>query len=112
MKRKKLSIFTSVITPYGLRMKAAIAPADMEETAHRKNPSRTYFSPRSGMSSQRGARRFLLKTFLPARHRYSEIVPTGHSHEQNALRNRNEMATKVTSRNIAAGCIAGTLPVS
>jgi hypothetical protein len=42
------------------------------------------------------------------RHKYSEIVPTGHSQLQNALRNRNDIARNAISRNIPAGCSAGT----
>ena len=53
--RKKFSIFTSAMTPYGLSRKAAMAAADMRATAQRNNPSSTYFRPRSGMSSQRGS---------------------------------------------------------
>src|SRR5439155_26171638 len=71
-----------------------------------------YFSPRKGMSAQRGRLKLRRKTFLPKRHRYSEIVPTGQSQLQKALRNKKAIDEKVMSRNIAAGCIAGTCPVS
>src|SRR5215468_4576688 len=111
MKRKKFSILTSATMPYGLRIKAAIALADMLETAHTKNPSNRYFNPRSGISAQRGRRTFPRNNLLPIRHKYSEIVPTGHSQLQNALRNRNAIARNVTTRNIAAGCNAGTCRV-
>src|ERR1700745_2347505 len=112
MKRKKFSIFTSATIPYGLRMKAAIAFADMLETVHTKNPSSRYFSPRRGMSIQRCKCRFRRNTFCPSFHRYSEMVPTGHSQLQNALRKRNAIERNVKSKNIAAGCSAGTLAVT
>src|SRR5579883_1902306 len=93
-------------------MKAAMAFADMLDTAHTKNPSNRYFRPRRGRSTQRGRRKLRRKTFRPSFHKYSESVPTGHSQLQKALRNRKAMATKVTSRNMAAGCRTGTRPVS
>ena len=83
----------------------------MLETAQTKNPSNKYFSPRNGMSTQRAKRKFRPNNFLPSFPTYSENVPTGHSQLQNALRNRNAIATNVTSRNIAAGCSSGTRPV-
>src|SRR6201993_2600268 len=93
-------------------MKAAVAFADMLETAHTKNPSSTYFRPRSGISTHRAKVKFRRNSFLPNFHKYSENVPTGHSQLQNALRNRNAIAKNVTSRNIAAGCNSGTRPVT
>src|ERR1019366_5190421 len=36
------------------------------------------------------------------------MVPTGHNQLQNALRNRNDIATNAIRRNIPAGCNAGT----
>src|ERR1700758_720325 len=89
-------------------MKAASSSPAIELTAQTKKPSRRYFSPRSGMSSQRGAKKLRPNNFRPARHKYSEIVPTGQSQLQKALRNRNEIERKVVSRNMAAGCKAGT----
>ena len=38
------------------------------------------------MSSQRGTFRLRRNSFFPAFQRYSEIVPTGHSQEQNVFR--------------------------
>src|SRR5579872_842330 len=93
-------------------MKAAMESADMAETAHTKNPRRKYFSPRSGMSSQRGIAKLQRKSCRPSRHRYSEIVPTGHSQLQKAFRNRNAIDKKAISKNIAAGWMAGTWPVT
>src|SRR5262250_1780381 len=93
-------------------MNEASSSAAMELTAHAKKPSSKYFCPRKPTSSQRGKWKLRRKSFRPARHRYSEIVPTGHSQLQNALRNRNEIARKVISRNIPAGCSAGTRRVS
>jgi hypothetical protein len=60
------------------------------------------------MSIQRGRKKLRPKIFCPARHKYSEIVPTGHSQLQNALRNRNYMTRNEISRNMPAGCSAGT----
>ena len=112
MNRKKFSIFTSATTPYGLRINAAIAQADMLETAHKKNPRSKYFNPRSGISTQPGKRKFRRNNFRPSFHKYSETVPTGQSQLQNALRNKNAIATNVTSKNIAAGCSSGTCLVT
>jgi len=52
--RKKFSIRTSAIAPYGLRMNCSIASPDMFATAHTKSPSSRYFKLRSGISSQEG----------------------------------------------------------
>src|ERR1700757_2455078 len=93
-------------------MKAAIALADMLETAHTKNASSTYFRPRRGMSTQRTSWKFLRNNFFPNFPRYSDTVPTGHSQLQNALRKRNAIDRNVISRNIAAGCKVGTCPVT
>src|SRR5580704_9648221 len=93
-------------------MNPSIACADIVETAHTKKPTKTYFRLRKGRSIQRGSVKFRRNTLRPARHRYSEMVPTGHNQLQKALRKRNATETKVISRNMAAGCIAGTRPVS
>src|SRR5438270_14067625 len=93
-------------------MKAAMASADMVETAQTKNPSSRYFRPRNGISSQRGSRKLRRKSFRPACHKYSDSVHTGHSQLQNALRNRNAIERNVIMKNMVAGCIAGTGPVS
>src|ERR1035437_7535123 len=89
-------------------MNAASSSATIEVTAQAKKPSSRYFSPRSGISSQRGRKKLRRKSSWPARHKYSEIVPTGHSQLQNALRNRNDMARNEINRNIPAGCSVGT----
>src|ERR1700757_36645 len=93
-------------------MNAAMALGDMDDTAHTKNPSSRYFKPRNGISSQRGAGKFRPKIVRPVLHIYSDSVPTGQSQLQNAFRNRKAVARKVTSRNIAAGCMSGTCPVN
>src|SRR5579864_8637940 len=84
----------------------------MLETAHKKNPRSKYFNPRSGISTQPGKRKFRRNNFRPSFHKYSETVPTGQSQLQNALRNKNAIATNVTSKNIAAGCSSGTCLVT
>ncbi len=68
-------------------------------------------NPRIGKSSQRGSGKFRPNTFFPARHKYSEIVPTGHSQLQNAFRSKNAIAKNAISRNIAAGCTCGIRPL-
>src|SRR5215469_16408144 len=93
-------------------MKAAIAFADMLETAHTKKPSSKYFRPRSGMSAQRGRWKLFLNNFFPIFQRYSDTVPTGQSQLQNALRKRNAIDKNVINKNIAAGCRAGTWRVT
>ena len=101
--RKKFSIFTSAIRPYGLPMNAEISAAVMPATAQAKKASRRYFSPRSGMSSQRGAANVRPNSSRPPCHSHSEIVPTGQSQLQNAFRKIHDIATKATRRKSAAG---------
>src|SRR5262249_15056388 len=92
-------------------MNNSMDAADMLATAHTKNATSRYFSPRSGRSSHRGKGTLPPKKRRPARQRYSETVPTGHNQLQNAFRNKKEIATKTTNRNNAAGCVKGTWPV-
>src|SRR5438309_1588629 len=82
------------------------------ETRPKKKPRSKYFNPRSGISTQPGKRKFRRNNFRPSFHKYSETVPTGQSQLQNALRNKNAIATNVTSKNIAAGCSSGTCLVT
>ena len=46
-------------------MKSRMPIADMLEIAHTKNPSKRYFRPRSGRSSQRGKAKLRPKSLLP-----------------------------------------------
>src|SRR5580693_543696 len=109
---KRFSIFTSATIPYGELIKSSSAAADIVAIANTKNPSSTYFSPRSPRSSHRGTVKFRPKTFRPSFHKYSETVPTGHSHEQKAFFSATLISRNAISKNIAAGCIAGTFPVT
>src|SRR5579885_2932804 len=92
-------------------MNSCTASADILLTAQTKNVRSKYLSARRGISSQRGRWRLRRKIWRPARHKYSDKVPTGHSQLQNAFRNKNAIATNVMKRNIAAGCTTGMLPV-
>ena len=84
-------------------MNAETSAAVMPATAQAKKASSRYFNPRSGMSSQRGAANVRPNSSRPPCHSHSEIVPTGHSQLQNALRKTQDMPTKATRRKSAAG---------
>ncbi len=93
-------------------MKSPIASADMTPITNTKNPSRKYFKPRSGRSAHRGRRGLRPRIFLPSFHRFSESVPTGQSQEQKAFFRNRLISRKAMNRNIAAGWMSGTLPVT
>jgi hypothetical protein len=92
-------------------MKSRSASAGIHAITNTKNPSNKYFSPRSSPSSHRGTLKFRPKTRRPSFHNVSDAVPTGHSHPQNDFFSTTLIARNAISRNIAAGCIAGTRPV-
>src|SRR5450756_2467001 len=93
--------------PKGVNMKSLRAVADMLTTMKRKNPISRYFRLRKGISSHRGMVRFRWKSLRPSFHRYSEIVPTGHSHEQNAFLTIRLESKKTEASTIAEGWISG-----
>ena len=111
-KRKKFSIFTSATTPYGPSRNARIAGTDIEPTAYRNSPSRTYLRLRNAISARRGRRNVRPKVCRPSRHRYSEIAPTGHSQPQKLLRNIQDAARNAIRSSMPAACMAGIRPVS
>src|SRR5579864_4534358 len=70
-----------------------------------------YFRLRRPMSATFGNRRLRPNNFLPNRHRYSDIVPTGQSHPQKLLRNIHDAATNAIIRNVPAGWILEMPPL-
>ena len=92
--RKKFSIFTSAISPYGELRNSLIPSTSILTTAYAKRMSRTYFRVRRPMSNHFGSAQFRLNVLRPNFQRYSETVPTGQSQPQNAFRKRSEIPEK------------------
>ena len=84
-------------------MKSCSASADIAPMMKTKKPNNKYFNPRSGTSTQRGNAALVPNSLRPSFHKYSDSVPTGHSHEQNAFFNTRLIPTNAINSTMAAG---------
>ena len=109
MFRKKFNIFTSATIPLGVFMKSSSPAADMAPMKETKKASKGYLSPRSGMSSYFGRRRWRPNTRRPSFQRFSESVPTGHNEAQKTFLISRLMSRKPMNTYMAAGMDCGRM---